>query len=248
MKKKGTTIMNENNNMTGTTTTAMALASSSFTGRILKPADFTVLDGLIQSLGDKSATLTPDEKAGAIAIIDEWNTSVTARISANAEQARRVLAFLDGSQVYGRELEDIIELFHDALGDTAEYNAYRDAVENYAAVMSDRPLETPIDSGMTIAQSDKVRMDNYAASLDYGRLVKQAEHRFNKAVKAYIMALRDMPEVKDLRGSLNSYKNKASRMAADCQDKATRAKLNVTISDPYVRKALHEMMDFAKTV
>lgn len=232
----------------GTTTTAMALASGSFTGRILQPADFKALDGLIQSLGDKSADLTPEEKSGAVAVIEEWNQSVTGRIRANAEQARMVLSFLDGAQLYGQALEDTIELFHEALGDTPEYLAYRDAVDKYAEVARDAPLDVPVDDDMTVAQSDRVRMDNYAAQLSHGRKVKAAEHVFNRAVKDYIKYLNGLDEVKTLRGSLMSYKNKASRMASECQDKATRAKLNVTISDPDVRKALHEMMEFAKGV
>ena len=240
--------MNGNTNAPGTTTTAMALASGSFTGKILQPADFRALDGLIQSLGDKSANLTDAEKTGAIAVIDEWNQSVTARIQANAEQARMVLQFLDGTSMYGTSLEEAIELFHDALGDTPEYLKYRDAVDAYAEVSREAPLDLPVDETMTVAQADQVQMGNYAERLKYGRRLKSAEHAFNRAVKDYVKWLCAQPEVKALRGSLQSYKNKATRMAAECQDKATRAKLNVTISDPEVRKALHEMLDFTKSV
>lgn len=233
---------------TGTTTTAMALASNNFTGRILQPADFKALDKLIQTLGDKSANLTESEKAGAVAVIDEWNASVTGRIRANADMAAMVLSFLNGGQLYGQSLEDAVELFHDALGDSPAYAEYRKAVEGYEDVMRDKPIELPVDGGMTVAQADRVRMDNYAAGLDHGRKVKVAEHAFNRAVKNYIAYLNGLDEVKSLKGSLQSYKNKAARMAADCEDKATRAKLNVTVSDPDVRTALHEMMDFAKSV
>lgn len=239
----------ENKNMnTGTTTTAMALASGSFTGRILQPADFKALDGLIQSLGDKSASLTPEEKAGAVAVIDEWNSSVTSRIRANADMAGMVLSFLNGAQLWGQSLDDVIELFHEALGDCPAYEAYGTAVEGYADVMRDKPVDLPVDGAMTVAQADKVRLENYAAGLEHGRKVKVAEHAFNRAVKGYVTYLNGLDEVKALKGSLQSYKNKAARMTADCQDKATRAKLNVTVSDPDVRKALHDMMDFAKTV
>lgn len=241
---------NENAAMsgTGTTTTAMALASGSFTGRILQPADFKALDGLIKALGDKSANLSESEKSGAIAVIDEWNSSVTGRIRANADMARMVLSFLDGAQLWGQSLEDAIELFHEALGDTPEYLAYRAAADAYAAVSADAPLDVPVSGDMTVAQSDRIAMDNYAAKLEHGRKLKTAEHAFNKAVKNYIKTLNAMDEIRTLRGSLTSYKNKAARMAADCQDKATRAKLNVAISDPDVRNTLHEMMDFAKKV
>ena len=235
-------------NGTGTTTTAMALASNNFTGRILQPADFTALDKLIQTLGDKSANLTESEKNGAVAVIEEWDISVTNRIRANADMASMVLSFLNGGQLYGQGLEDVIELFHEALGDCPAYDDYRKAVEGYADVMRDKPIDLPVDGGMTVAQADKVRMDNYAAGLEHGRKVKVAEHAFNRAVKNYVAHLNGLDEVKALKGSLASYKNKAARMIADCEDKATRAKLNVTVSDSEVRTALHEMMDFAKSV
>lgn len=228
--------------------TALAIAPGSFTGRILQPADFTALDGLIKTLGDKSAHLSESEKSGAIAVIDEWNASVTSRIRANADMARMVLSFLDGAQLWGQSLEDAVELFHEAIGDTPEYLAYHAAVEAYAAVSADAPIDVPVSGGMTVEQSDRICLENHAAKLEHGRKLRSAEHGFNKAVKAYVKALNAMPEIKALRGSLTSYKNKASRMAADCADKATRAKLNVTVSDPDVRQALHDMMDFAKNV
>ena len=229
-------------------TTALALSGNSFTGRILQPADFQALDGLIKALGDKSANLAPEEKTGAVAIIDEWNKSVTERIRANEAQARQTLEFLEGTAMYGGELEECIELFHEVLGDTPEYLRYKAAVDNYAAVMADAPLDNVVDDSMTVAQAEQVNMDNYAERLKYNRRLKAAEHAFNKAVKDYIKYLNALPEILALKGSLRSYKNKASRMAADCQDKATRAKLNITISDPDVRKLLHDMMDFTKTV
>lgn len=248
--------MNENRNTVATDastetnvkTTALALSSNNFTGRILQPADFKALDGLIQSLGDKSMNLSPEEKTGAVAIIDDWNKSVTDRIRANEAQARQVLDFLNGTAMYGASLEESIELFHEILGDTPEYLKYKAAVDNYAMVMSDAPLDNPVDENMTVAQAEQLNMDNYAERLKYGRRLKTAEHAFNKAVKEYIKSLNGMPEIKTLRGSLQSYKNRATRMAADCQDKATRAKLNITISDPDVRKLLHDMMDFTKSV
>ena len=241
--------MNKNENMKNACSeTAIALADTGFTSRILAPADFKALDALIETLGDKSANLGPDEKASAIAVIDEWNTSVTARIKDNAEQAGNVLAFLESSQIYGTALEDAIELFHGVLGDTPEYLAYRNAVEAYQEIQADAPIAVPVGNDMTVAQADKICMENSAAELAHNRKVKAAEHAFNKAVKAYIKALNAMPEIKSLKDSLRSYRNKASRMATTCQDKATRAKLNVSVSDPDVRKALHEMMDFAKTV
>ena len=232
----------------GAGTAALALSSHNFTGRILQPADFQALDGLIQALGDKSANLAPEEKTGAIAVIDEWNTSVTERIRANEAQARQILEFLDGTAMYGTQLEECVELFHEVLGDTPEYLAYQSAVENYAAVMSDAPLDSVVDDAMTVAQAEKINMENHAERLKYGRRLRTAEHAFNKAVKEYVKHLNALPEILSLKGSLRSYRTRAARMAADCQDKATRAKLNITISDPDVRKLLHDMMDFTKTV
>ncbi len=228
---------------------AMQLAASgSLIGRVLTPADFSALDSLIKNLGDKAVNLKPEEKEGAIQIIDEWNQSVTQRIQYNAEQAKAVLAFLDGQAMYGGQLQEVIELFHEAIGDTREYAAYLKAVEEYAAIQADEPVSMPVGDDTTIAQADRINAENYAADLAHNRKVRGAEYKFNKAVKAYIKSLQAIPEVQSLRGALTSYKNKAVRMAAECSDKASRAKLNVTIDNPEVRKLLHELMDFAQKV
>lgn len=230
------------------TNVSAALSAQSFTGKILAPADFTALDGLIQTLGSRSAVLSPDEKAGAVAVVDEWTTSVVSRIQNNASQADIVIRFLEGQSLYGSSLYDTIELFREAMGDTPEYLACREAMEKYSEIQADRPIEVPVEGGMTVEQADRVGMDNYAANLEHARKLKSAEYAFNKSVKAYMKSLAAIPEIKALKGSLVSYRNKASRMAAQCQDKATRAKLNITVSDPETRKTLHDMLDFAKTV
>lgn len=227
--------------------TALAIAQD-VVGQVMSPADFTTLDGLIQQLGDKSAALTPEEKTAATSVIEEWNKSVTARIRANSDKAEYVLAFLDGKDMHGSNVDDIVEMFHAVIGDTPEYRAYVDAMSEYSRVQSDSPLDEPVTGDMTIAQAEKVQMDNRALRLEHGRRVQVAERACLRAIKDFIAAMNAMPETKAVRSKLQSYRRKANRMVIDCEDKATRAKLNLAISDAETRKILHDMMDFTKSI
>lgn len=227
--------------------TALALTHD-FMGQIMTPADFNALDELIQKLGGRATTLSPDEKASATEIVETWNKSVVARINANASQASDVLAFLDGKPMAGSMADEIIELFRAVLGDTPEYKAYLEALNHYMAVQGDVPIDEPVDGTMTVAEADRAALANRAARMEHDRDVQVAERRYAKAVKEYIKSLNALPEIQDVRTKLTGYRRKANRMAAECQDKAARAKLNIAISDEETRNILHEMMDFTKTV
>lgn len=227
--------------------TSLALTNN-IVGSVMTPADFKALDGLIQSLGDRSASLTPDEKTSAIAIVEEWNQSVVSRIQLNADCARDVLNFLNGQSVDGNTVYNMIEMFHDAMGDTPEYLAYQDAVAALGAVQADQPIEAPVTGDMTITEAERQRLDNRAAELAWQRDVQNAQYKLNRAAKAFITAINASPEVKSAKAALTSYRRKATSMTNECRDKATRAKLNISISDPETRKVLHDLMDFTKTV
>ena len=43
-----------------------------------------------------------------------------------------------------------------------------------------------------------------------------------------------------------AYSRKASRMAAECRDKASRIKINIAISDTETRDLLLDLLDFSK--
>ena len=239
---------NESMKPAGNTAETALTLSHEIVGQVMTPADFTALDGLINKLGDRSTALAPDEREAAAKIVDDWNESVTQSISENAARAGDVLAFLDGKRMYGRMLDDIVEMFHGVLGDTAGYTGYVEATESYNAVQADVPMEIPVEDNMTVKQVDEVSMANRAAQLAYDRKLKSAEYRYARAVKAYITEINAMPDIKSVRANLSSYRRKANRMACECKDKATRAKLNITISDPATRDLLREMMDFTKKI
>lgn len=230
---------NANNNA------ALALTSN-IVGQVLLPADLTALDALVTKLGERSACLQPEEKAAAVKAVEDWDKSVTDRIRANAGFASEVLAFLDGRDMGGNVVQRCAELFHDALGDTPEYAAYADALEKCMDIRRDKPVEDPVTNDMTMEEADKARADNRAAELRWRRQVDAADAGYAKAVKAYVKSVTDMPEAKNAMSQLRAYARKASRLAAECSDKASKAKINISISDKDTRELLHELMDFAK--
>lgn len=225
--------------------TGLAIAQN-IVGQILLPADLSALDAMVKAFGDRSAKLTADEKATAIQIVDDWDKSVTQRISTNASMANEILAFLDGQSMGGDCVDRCIELFHDAFGDTPEYDAYKSALEACADIRREQPVADAACGDMTLDMADRIRSDNYNAELKWRRQVSAADAACAKAVKAYVKSVLAMPETKDAMSRLRSYARKATRLAADCSDKAAKAKINISISDEDTRALLHELMDFAK--
>lgn len=228
-----------------TTPTGLAIAKN-IVGQVLLPADLSALDAMVTAFGERSASLTADEKATAIKIVDDWDQSVTQRIRTNASMANEILAFLDGQSMGGDCVDRCIELFHDAFGDTPEYDAYKDALEACADVRREKPVADAACGDMTLDMADKIRTDNYNAELRWRRQVNAADATYAKAVKAYVKSILILPETVDAMSRLRAYARKATRLAAECSDKAAKAKINISISDKDTRALLHELMDFAK--
>ena len=233
----------ENNN--ANRNTSMAIAAD-IIGSVLLPADLTALDALVTKLGDRSSVLAPEEKAAAVDAIENWDRSVTDRIRANASLANETLAFLDGQDMGGASVQRCVELFHDAIGDTPEYEAYARAFEHSMEVRRDQPVDDPVRNAMTMEDADRTVASNRAAQLQWRRRVDEADAAYARAVKAYVKSVLALPETKDAMSKLRAYARKATRLAAECSDKAAKAKINVSISDKDTRALLHELMDFAK--
>lgn len=236
--------MSKNTENTGNTT-AIALARD-LVGQVLAPADFSALDDLVKKLGDRSAALTDGEKSAAMEVVSEWDKTVVARIDANADMAKGVLSFLSGNNVHGTTMDRYIQMFHDTLGDTDGYAEYQKALDKYYAVMADAPIDQPADPNMTVQEADKLSLANHAATIAHNRRKDAATFAVMKTAKAYVTALRAMPEVKEAAEKLRAYSRKASRMAAECHDKASRIKINIAISDKETRDLLHDLLDFSK--
>lgn len=217
-------------------------------GSILTPADFGALDKLITSLGENSAKLTDEEKKQASAIIDDWNESVIARIAQNVDAANDVIAFLSGRRIPDGTAKNIIENFVELFGETPEYLAYENASREYENQSFEAPMEPIVTEDMTIAQIDSGKLEYQRECLIYNRKLQAAVVNLRKAATDYVRSLNDMPQVQEARQQLTAYKRKASRMQNECRDKATKAKINITINNEETRKLLHELLDFAKTV
>lgn len=215
-------------------------------GQVLTPADFSALDGLVQKLGERSTSLTDSEKAAAMEVVSEWDMTVTSRIDANARLAKDVLSFLSGSPMHGSAMDRYINMFHDVMGDTDEYDAYQKALEEYHDVLAAAPIEQPASPEMTVAEADRLAMSNRAAETAHGRKRDAAAFAVMRAAKAYVTNLRSMPAVQEATEKLKAYSRKASRMSAECHDKASRIKINIAISDKETRDLLHDLLDFSK--
>lgn len=236
--------MSTNNNNNNSNCTALTITSN-IIGQILLPADLTALDALIKGLGDRSANLDASEKTAALQIVDDWDKSVTARIAANADQAREILAFLDGQSMSSYLLDKYVEMFRDILGDSPAYQAYDQARENCSAIRQEQPIDKPTEATMTVMESDQNTLDNRAAQIAWRRRVDKADYEFMVAAKGYINSLKSDPSVMEAKTKLKAYARKASRLSAECSDKASRAKVNISINDADTRKLLHDLLDFA---
>lgn len=236
--------------MQNTAETAVAVTGS-VVGSILTPADYHALDELIEKLGAKDARLTDSEKEMALKVIDQWDESVTSRIKENAETAKTVLDFLSGKMTYWSTAADIIEMMTEYVGEIPEYVAFNEAVEEYSqatAELNASNVDIPITPDMTVAEVDNAHMEQQRAQLIASRKEREAYAKVSTAATAYVKALNKDARIQAAKSELASYRRKASRMATTCSDKAARAKINISISNESVRKVLHEMMEFAKTV
>lgn len=224
---------------------ALVLAKD-LVGQVLAPADFSALDGLVQKLGERSTSLTDNEKAAAMEVVSEWDMSVTSRIDANARLAKDVMSFLSGSPMHGAAMDRYINMFHDALGDTEGYDEYQKALDEYYDIIAAAPIEQPASPEMTVAEADRLAMANRAAETAHGRKRDAAAFAVMRAAKAYVTSLRAMPAVQEATEKLKAYSRKASRMSAECHDKASRIKINIAIFDKETRDLLHDLLDFSK--
>ncbi len=232
-------------------TTETTALSTSVVGAILTPADFHALDELITKLGESNTQLSDNEKTMAIQIIDQWDESVTNRIKENAETARTVLDFLSGKITYWNVASEIIEMVTEYVGETQEYQNFIEASEEYAATTAELNMartEVVISPDMTVAEVDNAHMEQQRAELVASRKEREAYAKVCNAATAYVKALNKDPRIQAAKAELTAYRRKATRMATTCNDKAACAKINVSISNEEVRKVLHEMMEFAKTV
>lgn len=217
-------------------------------GSILTPADFNTLDGLISSMGDQSKTLSDEEKKQAAAVIDEWNESVINRIKLNADQASDVLAFLAGNRVPDSIANNLIGLLNDTFGEIPEYVAYQEAYDAYELSAMEAPEKPIVTDDMTIAEIDDMNLTYERENLVFQRRRNQLFAKMRKAATDYVRTLNKIPDIAEAKLQLTAYRRKASCMAQQCQDKATRAKINITINNEDTRKLLHELLDFTKTV
>lgn len=222
--------------------------STEIVGQVMTPADFSALDAVIQQLGAKNASLTEEEKKSTTAIVTQWNEQVIDRITQNVTAAKRMLAFLQGKDQHSVDVDENIELLNDAIGEIPEYVAYKEACEKLEEVSADAPVMEAVTDDMTITEVDDLKYRNQKASAMHTRAVNVATTAYRRAVKAYITAVNAMPEVQDAKAKLSAYKRKASKMKTECEDKATRAKINIAIADSDVRGILFDMMDFAKKI
>lgn len=232
-------------------TTAVAVNNVSVVGSILTPADYQALDALIQKLGENNAQLSDTDKQMALTVIDQWDESVTSRIESNAETARAVLDFLAGKAITWNAATEIIEMMTEYVGETPEYLAFRQASDEYAeAIMKLNATNNDpvVTADMTVAEVDNAHLEKQREQLMARRKEREAYAKVSEASTKYVKALNKDSRIQAAKQELNSYKRRASRMVTNCKDKATRAKINVSISNETIRSVLHEMMEFAKTV
>lgn len=187
----------------------------------------------------------------ALKVIDQWDESVASRIKENAETAKTVLDFLSGKMTYWSTAADIIEMMTEYVGEIPEYVTFNEAVEEYSqatAELNASNVDIPITPDMTVAEVDNAHMEQQRAQLIASRKEREAYAKVSTAATAYVKALNKDARIQAAKSELASYRRKAFRMATTCSDKAARAKINISISNESVRKVLHEMMEFAKTV
>lgn len=218
-------------------------------GHVLVPVDFDAIDALAEKLGERSAGLSPEERAAAAEFIDEWSRTTCGRVMENTETAKRILDFLDGKDFnYGSALDVTVELFRDVAGDLPEYAAYAEAHQAYASVEALAPVPEIPGNDAAVSEADVIEERNYAAKLRHDRLLRQAAHDCHRATKDLMAAIDAMPGMAKAKAKLSAYKRKAPRVIEECRAKADAARMNVTVSDPEARAVLRELAEFAKTV
>jgi hypothetical protein len=219
---------------------------------IFKDINFADLNGVIDSLGNSSGNLKPEEKVAAVDVLNDWKRNVVGRLHEHADEMRDIIRLFGTDASYHdwfcyRYLTEAQSLqLVGVTGQSELFNKVSDAYNEYKTYCQVNGPEHPYTddnmSRLEIIQAQK----QYDLAYATFRIEKtKLERKLNLAFKEFHRAIRAHEQVKAMVEKAQQYTKNLNKFTSECENKASLAKLNVQISSDDVRRSLREIMDFA---
>jgi len=218
---------------------------------IVKTVDFTTLNAAIDNIGNVSGNLNSDEKAGAVQIIETWNSQVIQALWSRKYEMENLVHFFDNNS-FGERYEDTLEQIGPDLaqrtGTTSEFLVYTATMDALTKHRHTRPGSLDIDEDTPKVKRMKLEQLYDLELLKYQMDERRLLRRLREADSAWKKLLREHADVQALLKAVNKQVKGIKGLTDECTAKAQVAKLNVVIGDLSVRQSIRDMLNFAKDI
>ena len=226
------------------TSNAIAVLS----GGLVTSVDLSQLNRLIENIGTAD-TIQECDKKPALEAIGTWEESVVEKVQ---------------NKVY--EIDGFVQKFNYDIGDIKEDDV--EVFENIATQIGASNLYEKVKIDFKIYKNSQNNqpekpLDDVTQSYE-DQLLEKKKYEYNKAVhelsvrKARKIAatswnsfkelMKASSEIKNTVEEMKKYSKKLSKFKGECKDKASYAKLNVSIASPELRTALRDLFNFGLSI
>lgn len=249
-KKKGKEIMDNPIESTGLVVNTTAIDIMNLNNELFKNVDFSGLTNAIENLGNHSTDLTAKEKKYAVEIVNNWNSNVKDRINLHNQDISNILSFFvpDANSTLNATITlKKLEQLSEAVGLEQLFTEYTNLTESISSKSQEIQyyFEDP-DKTYTENKLVKNKLDYENAKLHI-QIEKLKSLQRNKLVTLINEMNKTEPIISLIENS-RIYSTTVKKMKNECDIKTDMAKLNIYISSTETRKALKELMEFAKTI
>ena len=208
--------------------------------------DLNSLSDIIDKLSNSAAKLDVNEKQAATNAVRQWERVIKEQIDDKRKDARRIVTSLSGNSSAFNLTDGELEALCRNIGLDKEYDDYmavRAEIQDKTAAKASADLKY---TGINLMAKENAQLryehdyEIQTILMEVGKLQNQESRMKYKLVKDIAANPNVQAKLKDAQG----YLDRADALFNEATTKAQKVRLNITINDPDVRAALHELLDF----
>lgn len=210
---------------------------------------FDDLNAAIEKLGTASKKLSDKEKELGVKTLVEWEQGVIERINSKEREMNRVIQFIEDGTCYGyndSEKEAMEGKLADITGTDALLQKAAEARELVKDCQRKQPMMPHINPDLSINENDLERSKWRVEETKWQNEVRKVAHVADTAYDAWLRKVRVHPEVKKFVAQVKTFRERAKAYSLECKEKASLARINISIGNDDARANLLEIMNFSK--
>ena len=208
--------------------------------------DLSSLSDIIDKLSGSAAKLDVNEKQAATNAVRQWERVIKEQIDDKRKDARRIITSLSTCDNNFNLTDGEFEALCRNIGMDAEYDKYmaiRTEIQDKFVAKDSVDMKY---AGINLMAKENAELRyerDYEIQnilMEIGKLQNQESRMKHKLVKDITADKTVQEKLKEAR----EYLDRADAIYNEATTKAQKVRLNITINDPDVRAALHELLDF----